>query len=139
MFFKTFEFEMRRVGLLWRTSRLISANGRDITKRAIIDVNSIYIVSERNDDILTSIIAQLLTSWPFPDLCHSPLSTLCSHTKPRTPREAHGMSIQLAPNRMLCNRMAEQSSMSPPFGSPSCLHQRGVSQSGASEVREGDT
>ena len=35
-------------------------NGRDVTKRAIIDVDSI--ISGRNYDILTSIIAQLLTS-----------------------------------------------------------------------------
>ena len=46
-------------------------NVRDLTKRAIIDVNSI--VSGRNYDILTSIrpIAQILRSRPFPDLCRS--------------------------------------------------------------------
>ena len=38
---------------------LKSGNGRDVTKRTIIDVNSI--VSGRNYDILTSIIAQLMT------------------------------------------------------------------------------
>ena len=43
-----------------------SVNGRDVPKRAIIDGNSI--VSGWNYDILTSIIAQLLTSQPFPDL-----------------------------------------------------------------------
>ena len=37
-----------------------SANGCHVTKRAIIDVNSI--VSGRNYAILTSIIAQVLTS-----------------------------------------------------------------------------
>ena len=47
-------------------NRLKSPNGRDVTKRAIIDGNSI--VSGRNYDTLTSIIAQLLTSWPFGDL-----------------------------------------------------------------------
>ena len=46
--------------------RYKSANGHDVTKQEIIDVNSI--VSGRNCDILTSIIAQLLTSRPFPDL-----------------------------------------------------------------------
>ena len=49
------------------TYGLKSENGHDVTKRAIIDVNSI--VSGRNYDILTSIIAQLLTPWPVPDLC----------------------------------------------------------------------
>ena len=39
------------------------------TNRAIIQVNSI--VSEWNYDILTSIIAQLLPSRPFPNLCLS--------------------------------------------------------------------
>ena len=37
------------------------------TKEAILDVYSI--VSERNYDIVTLIIAQLLTSWSFPGLC----------------------------------------------------------------------
>ena len=37
--------------------RLMSANGRDVTKRAITDVTSI--VSGRNYDILTSIIHHL--------------------------------------------------------------------------------
>ena len=37
--------------------------GLDVTKRAIIDVNSI--VSGRNYDIVTLIIAQLPTSRPF--------------------------------------------------------------------------
>ena len=45
------------------------------SKRAIIDVNSI--VSGRNYDILTSIIAQLLTSRPFGDL-----SLIWHHFKP---------------------------------------------------------
>ena len=49
-----------------RTMRLKTPNGRDVTKRAIIDVNSI--VAGRNYDILTSIIAKLLTSRPFSDL-----------------------------------------------------------------------
>ena len=40
-----------------------SANGCDVTKRAIIDVNSI--VSGRNYDILASIIAQLMMPQPF--------------------------------------------------------------------------
>ena len=48
------------------TCRLMSAVIY-VTKRAIIEVHSI--VSERIFDILTSIIAQLLTSRPFPDLC----------------------------------------------------------------------
>ena len=39
---------------------LKSPTGRDVTKRAIIDLTSI--ISGRNYDILTSIIAQLLTS-----------------------------------------------------------------------------
>ena len=38
-------------------------------QRAIIDVNSI--VSGGNYDLLTLIIAQLLTSWPLLDLCHN--------------------------------------------------------------------
>ena len=38
---------------------------RDVTKQAITDVNSF--VSRRNYDILTSIIAQLLTSRPSSD------------------------------------------------------------------------
>ena len=49
------------------TSRLKSANGCDVTKRAIIDVNSV--VSGRNYEIVTSNIAQLLTSRPYPNLC----------------------------------------------------------------------
>ena len=53
--------------LLHKTNQLISANGLDVTKRAIIDVNSI--VSGWIDDIVTPIIAQL-TSRPFLDLCH---------------------------------------------------------------------
>ena len=44
-----------------------SANGRGETERAIIDVNSV--VSGRNYAILTSIIAHLMTSRPFPGLC----------------------------------------------------------------------
>ena len=44
-------------------SWLKSANGRDVTNRAIIEVNSI--VSGRNYDILASIIAQLPMSRPF--------------------------------------------------------------------------
>ena len=44
-----------------------SGQGMAGTKRVIIDVNPI--VFRRNYDILTSIIAQLLTSRPFPDLC----------------------------------------------------------------------
>ena len=55
----------RRAILLW-TSRLTSANSRAVSKRAIIDVNSI--VSGRNYDILTLIIAEFLMSLPFPDL-----------------------------------------------------------------------
>ena len=56
------------------TCRLKSPNGRDVTKRAIIDVYSI--VSGRNCDrpILTSIIAKLLTSRPFGDLSHDGFS-----------------------------------------------------------------
>ena len=50
---------------------LKSVNGRDV-KRAIIDVNSI--VSGRNSDILTSIIAQMLMSKPISKLCHLSLS-----------------------------------------------------------------
>ena len=46
----------------------MSANGHDVTKRAIIEVTSI--VPGRNY-ILTSIIAQLFTSRPFPGLCES--------------------------------------------------------------------
>ena len=44
--------------------QLKSANSRDVPKRAILYVN--YFVSERNNDILASIIAQLLTSRSFP-------------------------------------------------------------------------
>ena len=43
----------------------MSVNGRHQTSD-IIDVNSV--VSGRNYDILTSIIAQFLTSWPLPDI-----------------------------------------------------------------------
>ena len=43
-----------------------SPNGCDVSKRAIIDVNSV--VSGRNYDIFTSIIAHLLTSRPIVDL-----------------------------------------------------------------------
>ena len=42
---------------------LKSPNSRDVTKRAIIEVNSM--VSGSNYDTLTSIIAKLLTSQPF--------------------------------------------------------------------------
>ena len=49
---------------------LESPNGRDVTKRAIIDVNSI--VSGQNYDILISIIAKLLTSRPLGVLSHKP-------------------------------------------------------------------
>ena len=44
----------------------LTPNGRDVTKRAIVDINSI--VSGWNYDILTSIITKLLTSRPFSDL-----------------------------------------------------------------------
>ena len=43
---------------------LKSANGRDVTKRAIGLINVDYIVSGRNYDILDPIIAQMLTSRP---------------------------------------------------------------------------
>ena len=43
-----------------RKKEFKSANGCDVAKQAIIDVNSF--VSGRNYDILTSIIAQLMTS-----------------------------------------------------------------------------
>ena len=71
------------VGLL--KCGLKSANGRNVTKRAIGLINVDYIVSGRNYDILDPIIAQMLTSRP--DLCRSAdclakrarlsLSTLC--------------------------------------------------------------
>ena len=58
-------------------STLRPGNGPDAIKRAIIDVNSI--VSGQNYDILASIIAQLLTLRPFPELIqqdqHTPKST----------------------------------------------------------------
>ena len=47
----------------------MAVHGSDVTKGAIIDINSI--VSGRNYDILTSIIAKLLMSRPFGDLSHS--------------------------------------------------------------------
>ena len=46
---------------------LKSGIGRDLTKRAILDIMSL--VSGQNYDILASNIAQLLMSWPFPELC----------------------------------------------------------------------
>ena len=55
--------------------RLKSLNGGDVIKGAIIDVNSIVYVW--NKDILTSIITQLLTSRPFGDL--SPLNHVTSN------------------------------------------------------------
>ena len=60
--------KMRAVEEWW----IKSANGSDVSKRAIIDGNSV--ISGRNYVILTSIIAQLLTSRPFPDLCRRGLS-----------------------------------------------------------------
>ena len=42
----------------WGEGGLKSPNGRDVTKRAIIDVNSV--VSGRNYDILTSITASAI-------------------------------------------------------------------------------
>ena len=54
----------------------VLVNGRDFTKRAIIDVNSI--VSGRNYDILDCIIAQLLTSRPFLDPCQVLFALLVS-------------------------------------------------------------
>ena len=47
----------------------MAVHGHDVTKGAIIDVNSI--VSGQNYDILTSIIAKLLMSRPFGDLSRS--------------------------------------------------------------------
>ena len=59
---------------------LKSTNGRDISKRAITDVNSI--VSGRNFDILTSIIAQLLMSWSFGSLtCAQGANLIINHSK----------------------------------------------------------
>ena len=49
-----------------KVTSLKSSNGHDVTKRAIIDVNSI--IYGRNYDIYASIIAQLPTSQPFGDL-----------------------------------------------------------------------
>ena len=46
----------------------------------------------------------------------------CSQAKPLTLREAQGMSCQLGWKRILCRLITEQSSMSPPSGSPGCLH-----------------
>ena len=51
--------------------RLKSVNGCDVTKWRIIDVTSNSIDSGRNSDVLTSIIAQMITSRRLPDLCHS--------------------------------------------------------------------
>ena len=53
--------------------RFKSENGRDVTKRTIIYVSSI--VSGWTDDILTSTIAQMLTSRPILDLC---IKTACN-------------------------------------------------------------
>ena len=58
--------DLQDVWYVW----LESPNGRDVTKRAIIDVNSI--VSRQNYDILISIIAKLLTSRPLGVLSHKP-------------------------------------------------------------------
>ena len=52
---------------IWWLFRLKSATGYDVTKQVITYVNCI--VSGRNYDLLASIIAQLLTSRPFSDLC----------------------------------------------------------------------
>ena len=55
--------------------RLKSANGRDVTKRAILDVN--YIVSEQSYDILTPSISPLLTLRSLPDLRRPNQSSAC--------------------------------------------------------------
>ena len=39
-----------------------SPNGRDVTKRAIIDIDFILVLLLRNYDMLTSIVAKLVTS-----------------------------------------------------------------------------
>ena len=57
-------YEAKRLG------SIKSPNGRNVITQAIIEVNCI--VSGRNYDILTSIIAQLLTSRPFGDLSRIP-------------------------------------------------------------------
>ena len=49
--------------------QLKSMNGRDVTKRAIMDGNSF--VSGRNYDILTLIVTHLLTSRAVPNLCQT--------------------------------------------------------------------
>ena len=51
--------------MIYKPTMLKSANGRDLTNRAIIDVKSI--VSGRNCDTLTSITTQMVTSRPFPE------------------------------------------------------------------------
>ena len=81
---------------------LKSANGRDVTKRAIIDINSIVSGQNYINDILTSIIAQLLTSRPSPNLCrnshivyfmdisfYSWSSHQCTHGRTHPPTQPH--------------------------------------------------
>ena len=63
-----FCFTIQDAEIVAKLCRFKVPNGHDITKQAIIDVNSI--VSGRNYDILTSIIAKLLTSQPFDDMSH---------------------------------------------------------------------
>ena len=58
---------------LYRSSEH-GSHGRDVTKRAQIDVHSL--VSGQNYDILTSIIAKLLMSQPFGDLSHEHAGTI---------------------------------------------------------------
>ena len=53
-------------GASYTCTQSLGPCGRDVTNRAIKDVDSI--VSGRNCDKLTSIIAKLLTSRPFGDL-----------------------------------------------------------------------
>ena len=51
-------------------------------------------------------------------------SGVCVQAKPLTLREAQGMSCQLGWKRILCRLITEQSSMSPPSGSPGCLEKK---------------
>ena len=85
------------------------AHVSDVTKRAIIDVYSI--VSWRNYDILTSIIAQLLTSRPFPDLCYAWSTSPClchaavvanSHRNPRLLHSRFGPNNPDLVSKQLC-------------------------------------
>ena len=71
-------------------------NARDVTKRAIIDVNSV--MSGRNYGYFSSIIAQMLPSQPFPDMCRGVCLTAGSRLVPL------GVNIGLAGPSFPCQK-----------------------------------